>query len=129
MDELHHFLGLTSYYRKFVPLFADITKALNKLLLKTTKFQWSAECQSAFEHCNKALCVKPFLQYPNIEKPYTLFSDSSHYAYSGVLTQAVDGPDDLRPIAYTSASFSDTQQKWSATEKETFCSLSACSKV
>ena len=33
MDELCHFPGLTSYYRRFIPLFADITKPLNKLLL------------------------------------------------------------------------------------------------
>ena len=42
VDELCHFLGFTSYYRRCVPLFADITKPLNKLLIKDTKFQWSA---------------------------------------------------------------------------------------
>ena len=36
IDELHLFLGLTGYYRKFKPLFADITKCLNKLLKKDT---------------------------------------------------------------------------------------------
>ena len=45
---------------------------------------------------------------------------SSSYAYSVVLTQAVDGPDDLRPIPYTSGSFPDIQQRWCATEKEAF---------
>ena len=63
--------------------------------------------------------MKPIIHYPNTEKKtYALFTGTSHYAYSGVLTQAVDGPDDLRPIAYTSVSFSDTQQKWSTTEKK-----------
>ena len=38
--------------------------------------------------------------------------------FSGILTQAVNGPDDLRPIADSSGSFSNTQQRWSATEKE-----------
>ena len=61
MDELHHFLGLTAHYRKFISLFADITKPLNKLLEKGIKFQWSTESQSAFEHLKKALCVKPIL--------------------------------------------------------------------
>ena len=49
-----------------------------------------------------------------------MFTDASNYAYSVILTQAVDGPDDLRPIAYTSGSVSDMQQKWSATEREAF---------
>ena len=53
-------------------------------------------------------------------KPYTLFKDASHYAYSGILTQAVDGPNYLRPIAYISGSFYNMQQRWSATEKEAF---------
>ena len=39
MDELCHFLGLAGCYRRFIPLFANITKPLNKLLRKDTKFQ------------------------------------------------------------------------------------------
>ena len=46
--------------------------------------------------------------------------DASNYAYSGVLTHAVNGPHDLKPISYISGSFSNTQQKWHAKEKEAF---------
>ena len=55
-----------------------------------------------------------------MEKPCTLFAYASHYAYSGVLTHELEHPHDLRPRAYTSGSFSDIQQRWSATEKEAF---------
>ena len=68
MDELCHFLGLTGYYKRFTPLFSNITKPLNSLLKRGTKFKFSAECQSAFEHL-KTLCVKPILQDPYTEKP------------------------------------------------------------
>ena len=44
--------------------------------------------------------------------------DESHYAYSGVPTQAFERPADLRPIEYTSGSFSDAHQKWSETKKD-----------
>ena len=64
--------------------------------------------------------MKPILQYPNTQEPYTLFTDTSCYAYSGVLTQAVDGPDYMMSIVYTSGSFSNIQQRWSAAEKEAF---------
>ena len=122
IDEICHFLGLTSYYRKFIPLFADITKPLNKVLQKDTKFQWSTQYQAASDHLKSALCKEPTLQYPNINKPCTVFTDASNYAFSGVLTQAVSGPNDLRPIGYTSGSFPDTQ-RWSVTEKEAFAVL------
>ena len=105
IDELCHFLGLTSDCRKFLPLFADVTRPLNKLLLKDTKFQLSPQCQAGFDHLKNVLCKQPILQYPSISKPYTLCKDASNYAFSGVLTQAVHDEDDLRPIAYTSGSF------------------------
>ena len=55
-----------------------------------------------------------------MEKPYILFNDASPYAYSGILTQAVVSPDDLRPIASTPDSFPNMQQRWSTAEKEAF---------
>ena len=61
VDELCHFLGLTGYYRRFLPLFANITEPLNKLLRKNTKFHWSSQCQVAFEHLKQALCKEPIL--------------------------------------------------------------------
>ena len=63
-----------------------------------------------------------------MSKPYTLFIDASNYAYSDILTQAGDGPGDLRHIAYTSDSFPVMQQRWSATEKEAFAVYKSVSK-
>ena len=120
VDELHHFLGPSSNYRRPVPLFTNIAKPLNKLLRKDTKFQWSLQCQSAFKHLKNAFCTESILHYPSIYKPYTLFTDASNYAHSGILTQAVYGLDDLRPMAYTSGTFSDSQQRLFATNKEAF---------
>ena len=51
-------------------------------------------------------------------KPYMLFTDASHYAYSGVLIQPVESPEDLRSVAFTSGS--EIQQRWSTTENETY---------
>ena len=109
IDKLFHFLSLTGYYRKFIPLFTNVTEPLNKLLKKDTKFQLSQQYQAAFEHHEKVLCRETILQCPHMEKLYTLFTDTSHYTYSGILTQAVESPEDLRPIAYATGTFSDTQ--------------------
>lgn len=48
--EVQRFLGLANYYRRFVENFAKIAKPLHQLTEKTTKFEWSADCQVAFEH-------------------------------------------------------------------------------
>ena len=110
VDEVHHLLGLTGYYHKFISLYADITKPLNNLLHKKTPFAWLEECQYFFKQLMKALCNPPIWQHPDPAKPYMLFCDASNYAFTGVLTQAYKDSEDLRPITYTSSSFSPVQQ-------------------
>ena len=53
------------------------------------------------------------------KQPYTLFTDASH-AYLRVLTQAVESPENLRPVAFTSGSFLEMHHMWSATEREAY---------
>ena len=47
--EIKQFLGLTGYYRKFVPRFADISRLLTQLTKKEMKFVWTPEYQKSFE--------------------------------------------------------------------------------
>ena len=47
--EIKQFLGLTGYYRKFVPRFADISRPLTTLTKKDAKFEWTSVCQKSFE--------------------------------------------------------------------------------
>ena len=48
VDELWQFLGITGFYRKCVPFYADITDCLTKLLRKGAEFQWSEQCNNVF---------------------------------------------------------------------------------
>ena len=96
----------------------DIVKPLNELLKNYTKGHHSA--LQLFSTLSKHSLMNVYFYMEYMEKPYTLFTDSSHYAQAGVLTQTVDSPEDLRPIVYTSGSFFNMQQKWSANEKEAF---------
>ena len=68
----------------------------------------------------EALCKSQILQHPDPAKPYVLFCDASNYAFAWVLTQAHNNHEDLRPIAYTSSSFSLVQQCWCANWKECY---------
>ena len=85
--EIKQFLGLTGYYRKFVPRFAAISRPLTTLTKKDQKFKWTPACQKSFELLREILCCKPVLKYADISKPYTLYMDASKYGWAGVLTQ------------------------------------------
>ena len=121
MDELCQFLGITGFYRKCIPFYADITNCLTKLLRKGAEFQWSKQCNSAFNILKEELCKMPSLQYPDPNKPFKLFTDASNYSYSGILHQAQDKePDQLILITYFSGCFNQTQQHWNVTMKECY---------
>ena len=85
--EIKQFLGLTGYYRKFVPRFADISRPLTTLTKKDVKFEWTSACQKSFELLKEALCGEPVLKYADTSKPYTLYTDASKFGWAGVLTQ------------------------------------------
>ena len=118
--EIKQFLGLTGYYRKFVPRFADISRPLTTLTKKDAKFEWTSACQKSFELMKEALCGEPVLKYADTSKLYTLYTDASKYGWAGVLTQphvtTVDGKSTTtdHPVAFVSGLFRDSQLNWAA---------------
>ena len=118
VDEACHILGLLGYYRSFIPAFANITLPITYLLKKNTRFIWSSKCQQALDYLKEIFCNKPLLQFPDPNKPYTLYTDASNNAYSGILCQPVDNNQDIRPVAYFSGTFIAQKKSWCATEKE-----------
>ena len=69
INEVRSFLGLSSYYRRFVPGFAQIVAPLHSLLKKEAQFYWSPECQRAFERLKSA----PVLAYPRFNSEHLSF--------------------------------------------------------
>ena len=106
--EIKPFLGLTCYYRKFVPRFADISRPLTQLTKKEMKFMWTLECQKSFKLLKSFLCGEPILKYADTSKPHTLYTDASKYRWARVLTQShttvIDGKSVTtdHPVAFVS---------------------------
>ena len=125
IDELRHFLGLVGFYRKFIPFFANVMACLNTMLRKGGVFKWTEQCSNAFRLLKSKLVKMPRLQYPNPNKPFMLFTDTSKHSYSYILHQE-ETPHhlgvevNLIPIAYFSGSFARTQQLWNTTQKECY---------
>jgi len=47
VKEVRSFLGLASYYRRFVPTFAEIAAPLHALTTKNKQFEWTPDCERA----------------------------------------------------------------------------------
>ena len=85
--EIKQFLGLYSYYRKFIPRFSDIARPLSKLTAHDAIFIWCEQCELSFQMLKDTLVSAPILKYPDTSKPYTIFTDASKYGWARVLTQ------------------------------------------
>ena len=133
--EIKQFLGLTGYYRKFVPRFADISRPLTTLTKKDAKFEWTSAGQKSFELLKEALCGEPVLKYADTSKLYTLYTDASKYGWAGVLTQphitTIDGKSTTtdHPVAFVSGLFRGSQLNWAALMKEAFAIYMSIKKL
>ena len=118
LKQLQQFLGLTSYYRRFIPSYAKIAYPLHSLTRKGALFQWSAECETAFETLKMKLLTSPLLAYPDFGKDFTLETDASKSGLGAILSQYQDDQK-LHPVAYASRSVSTTEANYAITDLET----------
>ena len=133
--KIKQFLSLTGYYRKCVPRFADISRALTTLMKKDRKFEWTPACQKSFELLKETLCGEPVLKYADTSKPYTLYTDASKFGWAGVLTQShttvIDGKSTTtdHPVPFASGLFRGSQLNWAALTKEAFAIYMSVKKL
>ena len=116
--EMQSFLGLASYYRRFVRSFSTIAHPL-LILTKgggSDIITWNEEAISAFEHMRKCLMSEPILIYPDFSEKFLIYTDASNYGVGAVLSQMRDGKD--QPVAYASRHFNEPEMKYSTIEKE-----------
>ena len=123
---MRSFLGLASYYRKFIKDFAIIARPLWKLCEKNVRFKWSEECQAAFDLLKQKLVNSPILAYPSVGTPYILDTDSSQTAVGAVLSQVQEGQE--RVIAYFSKALTDCELNYCVTRKELLAVIRALEK-
>ncbi|GFW45980.1 retrovirus-related Pol polyprotein from transposon 297 [Trichonephila clavipes] len=86
LRELRSFLGLCTYYRKFVKGFSNIARPLHKLTESKQKFQWTKECEDSFLQLKEALTSSPILIYPQPDKPFILDTDASNECRSSIIS-------------------------------------------
>ena len=83
--QVRGFLGLCSYYRKFIKDFSKKAKPLNQLLHKDKLFLWTKTQENAFEILKHHLISSPIIKYPDFTKLFVLYTDASEKGLGAVL--------------------------------------------
>lgn len=117
LKTLRSFLGLASYYRRFISSFSKIAAPLFELTRKDTPYEWSPECQTAFSSLKHALTEAPVLAYPRFDDGFLLETDASGAGLGAVLAQKQQD-ETVRPIAYASRTLQQHERNYGVTELE-----------
>ncbi|KAE8729756.1 cytochrome P450 78A7-like [Hibiscus syriacus] len=112
VSEMRSFLGLVNYYRRFIQGYSARASPLTDLLKKGKTWEWSKQCQKAFEDLKAAVSQEPVLALPNFTMPFEVHTDVSNFAIGGVLMQ------EGHPIAFESRKLNDTERRYTMQEKE-----------
>lgn len=115
-DEVQSFLGLCTYYRRFVKGFASIARPLHALTGIKVVFDWTPECEAAFVLLKKLLTSSPILAYPIADSQFIVDTDASLCGIGGVLSQIQDNQE--RVISYFSRVLSKPERNYCVTRRE-----------
>ena len=112
---VRQFIGLASYYRRYIKDFATIAAPLHNLTQKGNDFTWSEECTVAFDLLKQKLTQAPILVFPNFSKkatPFVVYTDASSTGIGAVLEQ------DNHVIAYASRTLTKPERQYSVIQRE-----------
>ena len=122
VTDVRSFLGLCSYYRRFIAQFATIASPLHRLLEAGQTFKWTSDCQAAFDRLKAALTGDKVMSYPSDDGLFIIDTDASDTGIGATLSQLQwcdrTNREEERPIAYASRSMTKTQRRYCTTRRE-----------
>ena len=95
--------------------------------IKEVPFNWSQECDKAFNDLKDHLTKPPILAYPSYDHQFILYTDASGSALGAVLSQSINGKPE-RVIAYAGRDLKPNETKYSTTEHECLAVVDAVRK-
>jgi len=101
VKEVRNFMGLAGYYRRFVERFSQISNPITHLQKKVVKFEWTSDCEKAFNELKHRLTMAPILKVPDMDKDFLVCTNASEEGLATVLLQ------DEGVIAYASRKLKD----------------------
>jgi hypothetical protein len=119
IKDLRSMLGMTNFYRTFIPHYSDLIADLTNLTRKGQEWQWTEIEERAWEHVLKAIREDVFLQGFDETKPIEVGTDASDVALGGYIAQP-DEEGKLRPLYFFHYKFKDGETRWTTAEKELY---------
>ena len=127
VTELQSFLGSVNYLCKFIPYLSDLRQPLQGLLKSDSEFLWTQVHDKAFKNLKQAICKDITLQFFDSDLPLYIEADASQKGIGAAMVQpdkrckntSTTGiPSNLRPVAYTSKTFTSCESNYSNIERE-----------
>ena len=109
VKEAQSALGVIGFVSRFVPMYSETVKHINKLTRKNETFKWSDKCQHSLDLAKHALTHSPTLIYPDPNAEYHLFTDASMHTWSAILMQYPPQDNQNNSVTPSTASINDTQ--------------------
>ncbi|PIK52169.1 hypothetical protein BSL78_10948 [Apostichopus japonicus] len=116
--QVRSFLGLTGYYRDYIPNYSALVAPLSDLTRKGSpnRVIWGSAQDKAFNDLKQALISPPLLRLPDVNKQFVLRTDASDVGIGAVLLQEHEG--ELFPVAYASRKLLERERNYSVIERE-----------
>ena len=112
--QLRSFIGMVNYYRDMWPQRSHLLAPLSSLTSAKAKWNWTSECQNAFEDMKRLIAKETLLTYPNFKKPFEIHTDASKVQLGIYACISQEG----RPVAFYSRKLNPAQTRYTTTERE-----------
>ena len=127
VKELQAFLGLVTFYARFIPNLATVAAPLYERLKGNRRWHWTKQCQIAIDTIKAEITSSRFLVHYNPDLKLKLTTDASKHGVGAVLSHEMpDGSE--KPIAYASKSLNDAQKNYAQIEKEAYAMIFGVTK-
>ncbi|GFV48617.1 retrovirus-related Pol polyprotein from transposon 297 [Trichonephila clavipes] len=126
IHDIRSFLGLCSYFRRFIKGFCYLAEPLQSLLKSGVEFHWGPEEVEAFSSLKKALTSDPVLGMYDERASAEIHTDASGYGIGAVLVQIQNNVEKV--IAYASRTLTKAEKNYSTTERECLAIVWATNK-
>ena len=119
VKSLRRFLGMCQFCSRFLPKFHSYLTPLYSLTKKNVPFNWTPECQDAFNYAKSILMRPSVLRLPSTSDTFILETDASDMGIGCVL-KGVSPTGEEFNVSYYSAKLTETEAKWNIVRKEAY---------